>query len=41
MTAPHAVMEKFPPPGKPKSPGLAAGALERRGHRVDLTGVQS
>ena len=24
MTAPHAVLKKFPPPGKPKSPGLAA-----------------
>ena len=24
MTAPHAVLKKFPPLGKPKSPGLAA-----------------
>jgi hypothetical protein len=24
MTAPHAVLKKFPPRGKPKSPGLAA-----------------
>jgi hypothetical protein len=31
MTAPHAVLKKFPPLGKPKSPGRAAA----------LTGVQS
>jgi ABC-2 type transport system ATP-binding protein len=27
MTAPHAVLKKFPPLGKPKSPGLAAAEI--------------
>ena len=27
MTAPHAVLKKFPPLGKPKSPGLATNVL--------------
>ena len=49
MTAPHAVLKKFPPLGKPKSPGLAAveirdlskhfGSLEEA--FIALTGVQS
>jgi hypothetical protein len=27
MTAPHAVLKKFPPPGRPKSPGLAMSIM--------------
>lgn len=51
MTAPHAVLKKFPPLGKPKSPGLAAVEIRDLGLAprtrsleaafIALTGVQS
>jgi hypothetical protein len=41
MTAPHAVLKKFPPPGKPKSPGLAPRTRSLEEAFIALTGVQS
>ena len=48
MTTPHAVLKKFPPPGKPKSPGPAAVEIDLAARTrsleeafIALTGVQS